>query len=792
MGLPVVTMWPPFKRSGTNITQRIANDTVTLALGATGNGLILNKTATTYTDGEGALKIVRSGNFTFSTFSHNVTDLLVAPSFVLTEQGSGTSYYQTAHFNASGVSVTAGAGTTIVSALRITGGSDADTTNYAIYVDSGTRSWFEGEITIDQTSTTAFHVQKENSAGDVFTVDSTNSKILLGQVGSIIDIAGGDITITHSANNLAFAGALLGYSFADGTLTSGGTNDYILNLSATLNDSGAAGGSDYFRGIKMVITETNVTGWNNTDFFEFVSGGASIRGTTQGNLFVTSAATIQPNEAVLMVDHSSNYTATANSQSAFLSLNGTFTLTGPSSSAAGFFGLYSNLSDLTITNGVGALNTSAGQFIAYRGANGSANTALVLGSTQDSNESSHANAQQQQIFMPGITNGIGAATYRFGLIISGDGTNGNLNLGNQTATLDNFVSLVIDNHSLTSTTNVRTVTQAIGASINAPTAASSLVEFETLVSLVLGTENNTIYQSSADATIADFLAGGNVVTLGKTTNITTGLIGTVAFLGKTINQSGGAVVVTDAATVFIDGAMTAGASVTLTNNHALWVGGGTIRFDGALYQNDAIYFTQADGNEKIDSAADGYLDYTVTTAHRFNMAVANTDVRLEFVGTSNSGLLEWMEDEDYFRFGDSILMNGGALTVDTTKTNNVITKLGSATGVDMKTIAATNLFTVPTGKIAVITHAIVRITASTNPTVVAQVSVGKSAGYTEWKNTITLTSVDTPNEMMILTAENTNAQYFVAADVLGIKVQVGATADSETGAFELFGYLLDA
>jgi len=370
------------------------------------------------------------------------------------------------------------------------------------------------------------------------------------------------------------------------TFTSGGTNDKILSLAATLNDAGAAGGSDYFRGIKMVVTETNVTGWNNTDFISAYGGTLGttevFRVTTQGNLFLTSISTIQPNEAILMVDHSNDYTATGNSQSAFLSLDGTFTLTGPSSGASGFFGAYVNLSDVSITNGVGTLQTSAGQFIAVRSANGTGHAALTLGSTQDSNESSHLTAQQQQIFMPGIANGIGAATYRFGLLISGDGTNGNLNLGNQTATLDNFVSLVIDNHSLTSTTLVRTITNASGASINAPTAASNLVEFGTLVSLTLGTEDNTIYQSSADATIGDLLAGGNVVTLGKTTNITTGLIGTAVLMGKTINQSGGAVVVTDAATVFIEGAMTAGASVTLTNNYALWVGSGDSRFDGTV------------------------------------------------------------------------------------------------------------------------------------------------------------------------------------------------------------------
>jgi len=72
----------------------------------------------------------------------------------------------------------------------------------------------------------------------------------------------------------------------------------------------------------------------------------------------------------------------------------------------------------------------------------------------------------------------------------------------------------------------------------------------------------------------------------------------------------------------------------------------------------------------IDGASEGYLDYYVYTAHRFNMVSADTDVRLEFVGTTNSGLLEWMEDEDYFKFSDDIFLNStGFLYFRDTYTN---------------------------------------------------------------------------------------------------------------------------
>lgn len=69
---------------------------------------------------------------------------------------------------------------------------------------------------------------------------------------------------------------------------------------------------------------------------------------------------------------------------------------------------------------------------------------------------------------------------------------------------------------------------------------------------------------------------------------------------------------------------------------------------------DKIIFTQDDGNEFIDSLDDGYLDLSATTSIRFNNSAANTDVVLDFVGTTNSGQLKWMEDEDYFQFMDAI------------------------------------------------------------------------------------------------------------------------------------------
>jgi hypothetical protein len=123
---------------------------------------------------------------------------------------------------------------------------------------------------------------------------------------------------------------------------------------------------------------------------------------------------------------------------------------------------------------------------------------------------------------------------------------------------------------------------------------------------------------------------------------------------------------------------------------------------------------------------------------------------------------------------------------------NPVMVLASETGIDLKSIAATNMFTVPTGKVLVVTQVNVRITASDTPSVVAQVSFGKSANYNEFAGTTTMTTVDQVGEYMPLIKTNSNTTYFVAGDVMGLKVQVGATATTLTGACEMLGYLLDA
>lgn len=72
-----------------------------------------------------------------------------------------------------------------------------------------------------------------------------------------------------------------------GTLTSGGVDDRALQVEATLNDSGAAGGSDLFNLIKGNVTATNVTGWDTVNLIDLqVSTTSKFKVDNSGNLTI--------------------------------------------------------------------------------------------------------------------------------------------------------------------------------------------------------------------------------------------------------------------------------------------------------------------------------------------------------------------------------------------------------------------------------------------------------------------------------------------------------------------------
>lgn len=80
----------------------------------------------------------------------------------------------------------------------------------------------------------------------------------------------------------------------------------------------------------------------------------------------------------------------------------------------------------------------------------------------------------------------------------------------------------------------------------------------------------------------------------------------------TINQSGGAVTMDAAATLYIEAAPIAGASVTLTNPYAIWVDAGASRFDGAIIGNQGTDI--ASGTTLVIPRDGNVFELTGTTA----------------------------------------------------------------------------------------------------------------------------------------------------------------------------------
>ena len=80
---------------------------------------------------------------------------------------------------------------------------------------------------------------------------------------SYLRLGGGSLTLSRGSTG--------GLTLTDTALTSGGTDDYGLELTRTLNDSGAAGGSDTFVLLKATLTDTDLTGWDDIGIFELTT-----------------------------------------------------------------------------------------------------------------------------------------------------------------------------------------------------------------------------------------------------------------------------------------------------------------------------------------------------------------------------------------------------------------------------------------------------------------------------------------------------------------------------------------
>jgi hypothetical protein len=112
-------------------------------------------------------------------------------------------------------------------------------------------------------------------------------------------------------------------------------------------------------------------------------------------------------------------------------------------------------------------------------------------------------------------------------------------------------------------------------------------------------------------------------------------------------------------------------------------------------------------------------------------------------------------------------------------------KLATVTAGMQAADGKTDLYTVPTGKSAIITHVIIR-----NPTAslagATDFDLGDGANADTWKTAIDLSSLSAATDALIIDL-NTKFTVFDAGDVFGIKPVTGSTADADA-TIDVFGY----
>ena len=109
--------------------------------------------------------------------------------------------------------------------------------------------------------------------------------------------------------------------------------------------------------------------------------------------------------------------------------------------------------------------------------------------------------------------------------------------------------------------------------------------------------------------------------------------------------------------------------------------------------------------------------------------------------------------------------------------------LSTTTGVNMQTVGgARTLYTVPTGKVARISHVVVRDISAT-------LAGGTDFDFTQWRQTVDLSGMTTANtDYMVINGNDTKYTELAAAATFQITPSTGSTG-AATATIDVFGYL---
>lgn len=123
---------------------------------------------------------------------------------------------------------------------------------------------------------------------------------------------------------------------------------------------------------------------------------------------------------------------------------------------------------------------------------------------------------------------------------------------------------------------------------------------------------------------------------------------------------------------------------------------------------------------------------------------------------------------------------------------NAITRLATVTGIDAKSVATTELYSVPTGKSMIIDHVVIRVTSFTvgSKSVQAVASFGGNAAtYDDYLNSVTYT-VTAAAKAIIDSVLDAEIPVYAAGTSFRISIETGSDATTETWAVDVFGYLV--
>lgn len=180
-----------------------------------------------------------------------------------------------------------------------------------------------------------------------------------------------------------------------------------------------------------------------------------------------------------------------------------------------------------------------------------------------------------------------------------------------------------------------------------------------------------------------------------------------------------------------------------------------------------------------------------TTANYSTNATLNGNTKAVNIGTSgvSGSTTNIIIGSSVSGATSTTTLNGNVILASGAFTTGLVQLLSTTTGIDGKTVATTNLYTVPSGKTCIITAATIRVTTASSITVVPTLGIGVASGESDIFASTGLTNLNATGKIWRFVGQ---ATYVAgqAADVIKLGIDTGATATTMTIAIDLFGYLL--